>query len=168
MSNSAEDSLQEAGAALRHAVEILRRRPADDVAAKCLVAEVHELRSLMSTVALLMTSIELPRFVGWLDQQTNENAAAVLDEADADLTAAFDHLNSAAACLTGVRQSSTPCADRGGEEDLPPMQSRTRTTSLALGKAPVDSPGATVAPREHRCYSESRAAFSRFDLGLCE
>ncbi|RZU11211.1 hypothetical protein EV645_6371 [Kribbella rubisoli] len=43
---SAEDPLQEAGAALRRAVEVLRHRPADDVAAKMLVAEFHELRSL--------------------------------------------------------------------------------------------------------------------------
>jgi len=39
MADSAEGSLQEAGASLRHAVEVLRRCPVDEVAAKALVAE---------------------------------------------------------------------------------------------------------------------------------
>jgi hypothetical protein len=43
-------------------VEVLRRRPVDDVAAKALVAEFHELRTLMSTMALLVTSFSLSRY----------------------------------------------------------------------------------------------------------
>jgi hypothetical protein len=102
--NSAEEPLQEAGAALRQAVEILRRRPADDAAAKSLVAEIHELRTVMSTAALLMKSFELPRYAGLLDQQPNRGLSVVLEEADAELNAAFEHLNNAAASLTGARQ----------------------------------------------------------------
>ncbi|MEI8412316.1 MULTISPECIES: hypothetical protein [unclassified Kribbella] len=91
MSESAEDSLQEAGTALRRVVEILRRRPADDVAAKALVAEFHELRILMSTAALLVSSFGLARYDG-------------LDEADADLALASDDLSRAAGHLTAARQ----------------------------------------------------------------
>ncbi|WP_329000822.1 hypothetical protein OHA18_41125 [Kribbella sp. NBC_00709] len=108
MSESAEDSLQEAGAALRRAVEVLRRRPVDDVAAKVLVAEFHELRTLMSTAALLMGSFDLSRFAGLIHPRPVRNEAgrdsSVLEEADADLTAALSHLNQAAEGLTAARQ----------------------------------------------------------------
>jgi hypothetical protein len=109
VSESAEYALQEAGVALRHAVEVLRRRRVDDVAAKALVAEVHELRIVMSTAALLMQSFGLPRFSSLLhpppsDAQTAEGSVGVLEGADADLSAAFDHLNQAAAGLTAARQ----------------------------------------------------------------
>lgn len=97
MSESAEDSLQEASAALRRAVEVLRRREVDDVAAKSLVAEFHELRSLMSTSALLMSSFGLSRYA-------DHGPVDLLAEADADLSAASDHLNQAAASLTAARQ----------------------------------------------------------------
>ncbi|MFC6155162.1 hypothetical protein [Kribbella jiaozuonensis] len=104
MFGSAEESLQEAGAALRHAVDVLRRRPADDVAAKYLVAEFHELRTVMSTAAILMKAFELSRFAVLAHQQQSSGLAVMLDEADADLLAGSDHLNSAAVCLTSARQ----------------------------------------------------------------
>ena len=107
MSESAEDSLQEAGAALRRAVEVLRRRPVDDLAAKALVAEFHELRTVMSTATLLMQSFDLPRFaqlVGTPPRQPDHEYVGVLDRADADLTAASDHLSRAAGCLTSARK----------------------------------------------------------------
>ena len=104
MTYSAEGPLQEAGERLRCAVEILRRRPADDVAAKCLVDELHELRTMMSATALLMESFELPRFAMLLHPRDRGSSTAVLSRADADLRAAFDHLNSAAANLTAARQ----------------------------------------------------------------
>ena len=109
MLGSAEDSLQEAGAALRRAVEVLRRRPVDDVAAKALVAEFHELRTVMSTATLLMQSFDLPRFAELVDPQElpadpDHGSAGVLEEADADLNAASDHLSRAAGCLTAARQ----------------------------------------------------------------
>jgi hypothetical protein len=109
VSESVEDALQEAGAALRHAVEVLRRRPVDDVAAKGLVAEFHELRMVMSTAALLMQSFGLSRFAGLLNgpslhAQTEEDSIGALEVADADLSSAFAHLNQAAAGLTAARQ----------------------------------------------------------------
>lgn len=104
MSESAEDSLQEASAALRRAVEVSRRRPADDVAAKALVAEFHELRTLMSTATLLMSSFGLPRFAGVIQSRTDANPGDVLDQADGELAAASDHLSQAAARLTAARQ----------------------------------------------------------------
>ena len=100
MSDSVEDALQEAGAAVRHAVEILRRRPADDVAAKGLVGEFHELRTLMSTTALLMQSFGLSRFPAYSGKERG-----MLDEADAQLSTAFEHLNQAAGDLTAARQT---------------------------------------------------------------
>ena len=109
MSESVENALQDAGTALRHAVEVSRRRPADDVAAKALVAEFHELRTVMSTAALLMQSFALSRFAGLprplpLHVGTAEGSVSVLEGADADLSAAFEHLNQAAAALTAARQ----------------------------------------------------------------
>ena len=104
MSEGVEYALQEAGAALRQAVEVLRRRPVDDVAAKDLVAEFHELRTVMSTAALLMQSFGLPRFAGLLHTEAEQGSAGVLEGADADLRAAFDHLNQAASSLTTARQ----------------------------------------------------------------
>jgi len=109
MADSAEGSLQEAGASLRHAVEVLRRRPVDDVAAKALVAEFHELRTVMSTAALLMQAFGLSRFAGLLHSrplraETDGGSNDLLDQADADLNAAFDHLNQAAGFLTAARQ----------------------------------------------------------------
>ena len=106
MSETAEDSLQEAGAALRHAVEVLRRRPVDDLAAKALVAEFHELRTVMSTATLLMQSFGLPRYaeLDGLQAGPAQGSVGLLDEADADLTAASDHLSRAAGCLTSARQ----------------------------------------------------------------
>jgi hypothetical protein len=109
VSDSVEDALEQAGAALRNAVEVLRRRPVDEVAAKGLVAEFHELRTVMSAAALLMQSFGLPRFAGVLDVRspevvTDEGSVGVLEEADADLSSAFAHLNQAAADLTAARQ----------------------------------------------------------------
>jgi hypothetical protein len=108
VSESAEYALQEAGVALRHAVEVLRRRPVDDVAAKALVPEFHELRTVMSTAALLMESFGLPRFAGLLhplpSQADKEGSIGVLEGAEADLSSAFEHLNQAAAGLTAARQ----------------------------------------------------------------
>jgi hypothetical protein len=107
VSESAEYALQEAGVALRHAVEVLRRRPVDDVAAKALVPEFHELRTVMSTAALL-ESFGLPRFAGLLhplpSQADKEGSIGVLEGAEADLSSAFEHLNQAAAGLTAARQ----------------------------------------------------------------
>ncbi|MFD3406569.1 hypothetical protein ACFWUU_38135 [Kribbella sp. NPDC058693] len=100
MSHSVEDALQQAGEALRRAVDVLRRRPADEVAAKSLVGEFHELRSLMSTAALLMKSFELTRFAA-----VSESGRDALDGADANLTAALAYLNQAAGELTAARQS---------------------------------------------------------------
>ena len=100
MPGSTEDSLQEASAALRAAVEVLRRRPADDVAAKSLVAEFHELRTLMSTVTLLTSSFGLPRFADVMHAER----ASTLQEADSELSAASDHLSQAAAHLTTARK----------------------------------------------------------------
>ena len=109
MLGTAEDSLQEAGAALRRAVEVLRRRPVDDLAAKALVGEFHELRTVMSTATPLMQSFGLPRFAELVDPlglpaDPGHGSAGVLEQADADLTAASDHLNRAAGCLTSARQ----------------------------------------------------------------
>ncbi|MFI7063741.1 hypothetical protein ACIBL3_22335 [Kribbella sp. NPDC050124] len=103
MSESAEDSLQDASAALRRAVEVLRHRPVDDVAAKSLVAEFHELRTLMSTMALLMTSFSLSRYARLIRPQ-RPTTAGVLTEADADLSAASDHLGHGADRLTAARR----------------------------------------------------------------
>ncbi|NIK61311.1 hypothetical protein [Kribbella shirazensis] len=66
MSDSVEQSLQEAGAALRQAVEVVRHRAVDDIAAKGLVAEFHELRTVMSAASLLMLSFRLSRFADLL------------------------------------------------------------------------------------------------------
>lgn len=103
---SAEDSLQEAGAALRRAVEVLRRRPVDDLAAKALVGEFHELRTVMSTATLLMQSFGLPRFaeLDGIQAAPDRGSTGLLEEADADLTAASDHLSRAAGCLTSARR----------------------------------------------------------------
>ncbi|MFI7065190.1 hypothetical protein ACIBL3_29645 [Kribbella sp. NPDC050124] len=103
MSESAEGSLQNASTELRRAVEVLRRRPVDQVAARSLVAEFHELRTLMSTMALLMTSFGLSRY-GRLIRPERSTAAGVLAEADADLGAASDHLGQAAGHLTAARR----------------------------------------------------------------
>jgi len=104
--DTAEDSLQEAGAALRRAVEVLRRRPVDDLAAKALVGEFHELRTVMSTATLLMQSFGLPRFaeLDRIQAEPDQASVGLLEEADADLTAASDHLSRAAGCLTSARQ----------------------------------------------------------------
>lgn len=105
MAESAEDALQEASAALRRAVEVLRRRPADEVAAKALVAEFHELRTLMSTAGLLMSSFGLPRFAGVVQARAEVRPVEVLDLAETELTAASDHLGEAATRLTAARQN---------------------------------------------------------------
>ncbi|MFI6677328.1 hypothetical protein [Kribbella sp. NPDC050470] len=88
---------------MRRAVDVLRHRPADEVAAKGLVAEFHELRALMSTMALLMTSFSLSRYARLIRPQ-RPTTAGVLTEADADLIAASDHLDQAAGRLTAARQ----------------------------------------------------------------
>ena len=104
MSGSVEGSLQEASVPLRHAVEILRQRPADDAAAKALVPELHELPSLMSTVTLLMSSFDLPRFAEVVRPSQGVRLVRVLQDADAELSAASDHLSQAASRLTAARQ----------------------------------------------------------------
>ena len=87
MSRSVEGALQEASLPLPHAVEILRHRPADHAAAKALVPELHELRSLMSTVTLLMSSFDLPRFAEVVRPSQGVRPVRVLQEADAELSA---------------------------------------------------------------------------------
>jgi len=104
VSQSVEGSLQEASVPLRRAVEILRQRPVDDVAAKALVPEIHELRGLMSTVAILMSSYDLPQFADVIRPRQNVGLARALQKADAELSAASDHLNQAASRLTTARQ----------------------------------------------------------------
>ncbi|MFC6160251.1 hypothetical protein [Kribbella jiaozuonensis] len=85
---SAEGPLQEAGAALRQAVEVLRHRPSHDVAAKMLVAEFHELRSLMSSATLLMRSFGVSDFAEVMHAQAEGDRANRLAEAEAGLKAA--------------------------------------------------------------------------------
>lgn len=109
VSESAEESLQDASTALRRAVEVLRRRPVDDVAAKSLVGEFHELRTLMSTATVLMQSLGLSRYAGLIRPQglpagIDQGPTSVLEEADVDLSAASDHLRQAAGRLTAARQ----------------------------------------------------------------
>ncbi len=90
---------------------MLRRRPVDDVAAKALVGEFHELRTLMSTATLLMLSFGLPRFAGLIHPTAQElsgepdlDPVRFPEAADAEPSAASDHLSQAAGRLTAARQ----------------------------------------------------------------
>ena len=110
--NEVTATLQGAYAGLLRAVELQRRRPDDAIDAVAVVSDLHELRTIMSAAAQLMRSFDLARYGelakwgpgGEPDNPDNLTPRQFVEAADADVTAAFEHLQRAAESLTAARR----------------------------------------------------------------
>ncbi|WP_433158126.1 hypothetical protein [Kribbella sp. CA-247076] len=111
-SNEVTTALQAAYSGLLRAVELERRRPEDSLEAPAVVSDIHELRTIMTAASQLMLSFGLPRYGGMVkwgpagepDNPDNLSPRQFLEAADADLTAAYQHLQRAAESLTSARR----------------------------------------------------------------
>ncbi|MEV0283649.1 hypothetical protein AB0H36_05945 [Kribbella sp. NPDC050820] len=111
-SNEVTAALQNAYSGLLRAVELERRRPDDHLDMQVVVSDVHEVRTLMSALAQMMRSFDLNRYGGrakWGPGGEPDNPLELtpqqfVEAADADLVAAYEHLQRAADSLTAVRR----------------------------------------------------------------
>lgn len=98
-------ALDQANTALRHAVDAGRTRGADRRSPQLWNDELHELRTLLSTAALMIRTVDLTALVGQVSSADDDlKPGQVLLEADSHLQAAQDDLNRAATALTSARQ----------------------------------------------------------------
>jgi hypothetical protein len=106
------DALQQAYSGLLRAVELERRRRDGKLDAAAVVADLHELRTMMSAAAEMMRTFQLAGYqdsarwgpAGQPDDMNDVTPAQVISDADDDLTAAYEHLQQAAQKLTSARR----------------------------------------------------------------
>jgi hypothetical protein len=104
------NALEQATAAVRAAVDAERARSSDDAGLRARENQLHEVRSLLSTVALMIRAFKLPELAGHVSwQETAERDCDVrpdkqLHLADDDLWLAQKSLTTAATHLTAARR----------------------------------------------------------------
>ena len=98
-------ALDQANTALRHAVDVGRTRGAGRRSPQVWNDELHELRTLLATAALMIRGVDLTELIGHVTSTDDDlKPGQVLLEADSQLQAAQDDLNRAATALTTARQ----------------------------------------------------------------
>jgi hypothetical protein len=110
--NEVTVALQDAYASVVRAVEVTRRRSADQVGTETVVLDLHELRSLMSATAHMMRAFQLSRYgdvvkwgaAGEPDDCGDRTPAEYVEAAQRDLVEAHELLERAATSLTSARR----------------------------------------------------------------
>ena len=111
-SDAVTTALQDAYSGLVRAVELERRRPDDGADLADVVSGVHELRTIMSAAAHMMNAFEVMRYAdkakwgpgGEPDNPGDLTPRQFVEAADAELTAAYEHLRQASESLTSARR----------------------------------------------------------------